>query len=175
MSTSPLPQLPSRPRSARLSTTALLLAARQMDWLEASRAPRNMQRHRVLLLIAFLAISIVAFGMLLANSSGVLPLMPEPEPLTVVMFTNREAPALAVINTVFYHAHTPGASAPPNAATARAAGRTAARRLPAAARAPRRLARVVRPSQRRARRALAPGAPSSARLGGCGGLSARGS
>lgn len=36
-------------------------------------------------------------------------LQPAAKPLTVCLFTNREAPALAVINTVFQHAATPEA------------------------------------------------------------------
>jgi hypothetical protein len=107
-------------RAARWSTSALLLSAatmRQMDRLaqqiDSSKAGKasNVSRVRALVIaLAVIAAFIVFGGGLVASGSASVVLHAAPhEPINLCMFTNREAPALAVINTVFQNAAHPEA------------------------------------------------------------------
>jgi hypothetical protein len=104
-------------RAARWSTSALLLSAatmRQMDRLaqqiDSSKAGKanNVVRMRIIVVLLFALIAALIGGGFVVMTGGVMQAAP-PEPINLCMFTNREAPALAVINTVFQNAARPEA------------------------------------------------------------------
>ncbi len=127
---------PPRSRLPRWSTSALLSNAtqRQMDRLaqqiedtRRSRPTGTRSRAMVAFVASAAALMALVIVALLSGGGGASLRAPAPEaePQVLCLFTNREAPALAVINTVFHSAKTPGAI---GAARAVCAPRRAVRR-----------------------------------------------
>jgi hypothetical protein len=122
----PTPMTPTSRRTARWSTSALQISAatvRQMERLGMSldtslRKPHGhtpppglLSQPRVLAgIAAVLLVCLAALTALFSSSAGAAMLhAAPPEPINLCMFTNREPPALAVINTIFQNAAHPEA------------------------------------------------------------------